>query len=156
LVARHRKTTFIGVHFGNDPEDPRRVAGMLGRYPNFYVDTAARIPEIGRHPAAEMRALFVRFQDRILFGTDLGVGEDPEDLMLGSTGGAPPSDSDVRRFFAATWRYFETEDRQFPHPTPIQGRWSIDGIGLPPGVLEKVYWRNASRLLGIAAPGERP
>ena len=22
LVARHKKTTFIGVHFGNDPEDP--------------------------------------------------------------------------------------------------------------------------------------
>jgi predicted TIM-barrel fold metal-dependent hydrolase len=156
LVARHRKTTFIGVHFGNDPEDPRRVAAMLGRYPNFYVDTAARIPEIGRQPAAEMRALFVRFQDRILFGTDLGVGEDPEDLMLGSTGATPPSESDVRRFFAATWRYFETEDRQFPHPTPIQGRWAIDGIGLPQGVLEKVYWRNASRLLGIVPRRELP
>ena len=34
-----------------------------------------------------------------------------------------------------------------PHPTPIQGNWRIDAIGLPPEVLEKVYHRNALRLL---------
>ena len=88
----------------------------------------------------------------MLFGTDLGVGTDAEDLMLGSTGVTPPTQADVRRFFEATWRYFETTDRQFDHPTPIQGRWKIDGVGLPRPVLEKIYWRNAARLLGIALP----
>ena len=33
LVARHPKTTFIGVHFGNDPEDPDNVARMLDKLP---------------------------------------------------------------------------------------------------------------------------
>jgi predicted TIM-barrel fold metal-dependent hydrolase len=148
-IARHPRTTFISVHFGNAPEDPARVAALLERHPNLYVDTAARIPEIGRHPAEQMRRLFEAHADRILFGTDLGVGADPDALMLGSTGEAPPTAADVERFFSATWRYFETSDRGFAHPTPIQGDWTIDGIGLPDEVLRRVYAGNADRLLGL-------
>jgi predicted TIM-barrel fold metal-dependent hydrolase len=152
-VARHPNTIFIGVHFGNDPEDPARVAAMLDAHPNLYIDTAARLPEIGRrdanHDAARMRAFFLKYQDRILFGTDTGVGPADEELMLGSTGATPPGPSDVERFFESTWRWFETNDRDIPTPTPIQGRWSIDGIGLPRDVLEKVYSKNAERLLRL-------
>jgi predicted TIM-barrel fold metal-dependent hydrolase len=150
-VARHPRTTFIGVHFGNAPELPGRVAAMLEKYPNLYVDTAARVPELGRR-AAEVRALILRFPDRVLFGTDLGVGEAEADLMLGSTGLTPPTRADVDRFFTATWRFFETRDEGFEHPTPIQGRWTISGLGLPPGVLRKVYSENAERLL--SGPGD--
>ncbi len=151
-VARHPKTIFIGVHFGNDPEDPDRIAALLERHPNLYIDTAARVPEIGRHSADRMRNFFERFQDRILFGTDLGIGSEPGDLMLGSTGSEPPTAAEIERFFDSTWRYFETSDRQFDHPTPIQGRWKIDGLGLSPSVLAKIYAGNAQRLLGIKLP----
>jgi predicted TIM-barrel fold metal-dependent hydrolase len=146
-IARHPRTVFIAVHFGNAPERPELVAAMLDRHPNLYIDTAARLPEIGRHPAAAMRRLFIRYQDRILFGTDLGVGKS---LTLGSGGDQPPGAAEVERFFGSTWRYFETADRGFAHPTPIQGDWTIDGIDLPPDVLEKVYRRNAARLLRLS------
>lgn len=146
-VARHPRTIFIGVHFGNDPEDPAAVAAALDANPNLFVDTAARVPELGRHPPAAMRDVFLRHQDRILFGTDLGVGVEEHALMLGSTGATPPGPADVDRFFSATWRWFETNDHDFPHPTPIQGRWTISGLGLPPDVLKKVYAENADRLL---------
>jgi predicted TIM-barrel fold metal-dependent hydrolase len=149
LVARHPKTTFIGVHFGNAPEDPERVGRMLAKYPNLYVDTAARVPELGRRDPAAMRALFITWQDRILFGTDLGVGEAEGALMFGSTGASPPGPADEERFYASTYRWFQTRDRQIPSPTPVQGRWSIDGIGLPDEVLVKVYSGNATRLLGL-------
>ncbi len=151
-VARHPGTTFVSVHFGNAPERPDRVAALLDRYPNLYIDTAARIPEIGRHPAGRMRELFLRHQDRILFGTDLGVGPGPGDLVLGSPGPAPPTAQETDLFFTATWRYFESADRDFAHPTPIQGSWPISGVGLPPSVLDKLYRRNAARLLRIAPP----
>jgi predicted TIM-barrel fold metal-dependent hydrolase len=153
-VARHPKTTFIGVHFGNNPEDPARVAELLERHPNLVIDTAARVPEIGRvdqnHDAGRMRAFFERYQDRILFGTDTGLGLDPEAAMFGSTGATPPTKDDEERFFESTWRWFETDDRQIPSPTPIQGRWTIDGIALPQTILEKVYAKNAQRLLGLS------
>jgi predicted TIM-barrel fold metal-dependent hydrolase len=148
-VARHPRTRFIGVHFGNAPEEPARVAAMLDKYPNYFIDTAARIPEIGRRSPAEMRQFFIKYQNRILFGTDLGVGLEPRALMLGSTGEEPPRPEDVARFYDATFRYFETADRDFDHPTPIQGNWKISGINLPREVLEKIYHRNAENLLGI-------
>lgn len=148
-VARHPKTTFISVHFGNCAEDPERVARWLRKYPNLYVDTAARIPELGRHAPEKMRAFFVEFQDRILYGSDLGVSAEPEPLFLGSEGKEPAGPKDEERFFTATRRYFETTDREFDHPTPIQGKWKISGIGLPPEVLRKIYGDNARRLIKL-------
>jgi predicted TIM-barrel fold metal-dependent hydrolase len=150
-VARHPKTKFIAVHFGDDPEDPDNVARMLDRYPNFYIDTAARVPEIGRpdaaHELGKMRRFYEKYQDRILFGTDTGVGPSPDDMMFGSNGELPATRADEERFFKSTWRYFETSDKQFESPTPIQGRWKIDGVGLPDAILRKVYFENAARLL---------
>jgi predicted TIM-barrel fold metal-dependent hydrolase len=152
-VLRHPRTRFIGAHFGNAAEDPDRVEQLLVRAPNYYIDTSARVPEFGRHDPERMRRFFVRWQDRILFGTDLGLGPEAADLMLGSTGPEPPTAADVTRFWTATWRYYESNDRSFEHPTPIQGRWTIHGIGLAPEVLRKVYGANAARLLGIPWPG---
>lgn len=152
-VARHPRTRFLGAHFGNAPEEPRRVARMLERYPNLYIDTAARVPEIGRHDPQEMHDLFVRYQDRILFATDIGYGRDRLGrlhLALGSSGEEPPTEADIERFWRSTYRYFETRDLNFLNPTPIQGRWPISGIGLPRDVLEKLYHGNAERLYGIS------
>jgi predicted TIM-barrel fold metal-dependent hydrolase len=151
-VARHPKTTFIGVHFGNAPEDPARVAALLAKHPNLVVDTGARVPELGHRDRATVRDVFLRFPDRVLFGTDLGVGRGEHDLMLGSTGATPPTAADVERFFDSTWRFFETGDVGLPSPTPIQGRWTIDGLALPREVLEKLYVRNAERVLGVTLP----
>ena len=151
-IARHPKTTFISVHFGNCAEDPDRVARMLRRYPNLFIDTAARIPEMGRHSPAKMRAFFIEFQDRILYGSDLGVGPEGTPLFLGSEGDRPPTPDEQELFFSATRRYFETSDVSFDHPTPIQGNWKISGVNLPRSVLEKVYAKNAIRLLKLDLP----
>jgi predicted TIM-barrel fold metal-dependent hydrolase len=151
-IARHPKTTFVSVHFGNCAEDPDRVARMLRRYPNLFIDTAARIPEMGRHPPAKMRDFFIEFQDRILYGSDLGVGPEGTPLFLGSEGENPPTAKEQELFFSATRRYFETADTNFDHPTPIQGNWKINGINLPRAVLEKVYAKNAIRLLKLDLP----
>jgi predicted TIM-barrel fold metal-dependent hydrolase len=148
LVERHPGITFIGAHFGNDAEDPEMVSRLLDRLPNLYVDTAARVPELGRHAEAA-RAAILRHPDRVLYGTDLIWIERGErkGLILGA--GRPGGAEDVVRFFQGTFRFFETRDRAIESPTPIQGRWTIEGLGLPRQVLEQVYHRNAERLLGF-------
>ncbi len=151
-IARHPKCTFISVHFGNAAEYPTRVGALLAKYPNLYIDTAGRVPELGRHPAGEVRKLFLERSDRILFGSDLWLGREATDLVLSSRGMAPPTREDIDRFFNASWRYFETADRNFPHPTPIQGNWTISGIDLPSGVLQKLYAANAKAVLKLAGP----
>lgn len=148
VIARHPKTTFICAHFGNNPEDLEYVDAFLDKYPNAMIDTAARIGEIGRHPADEVRAFFVKHETRILFGTDLGLSD--RGLMLGSSGETPPTMADVKPFYDAHWRFFEGSEKGIPHPTPIQGDWTVDAIGLPDDVLDALYFGNAMRLFGLA------
>jgi hypothetical protein len=113
-------------------------------------DIAARVPEIGRHPPEAVRRLFIKHQDRIFFATDFQVYQK---LILGSSGDAErPTDDDAVAFFEKHWRWFETNDRDFPHMTPIQGEWTISAIGLPPEVLRKIYFDNARQLLARSLP----
>lgn len=147
VVARHPHTTFISVHFGNNAEDPFWVGTMLQKHPNLFVDLAARVPELGRHDPKKLREVFIKHQDRILFGSDLGVSP-KNHLMLGSFGEEPNKRSEAGPYFQAQYKWLETTQRDMPSPTPIQGRWKIHGLGLPAKVLEKVYKTNAERLFG--------
>jgi predicted TIM-barrel fold metal-dependent hydrolase len=127
VIARHPKTAFINTHFGNNAEDLASVADKLDKYPNMYVDIDARISELGRQPYSTRR-FFVKYQDRIMFGTD-----------------TPPRRDAYRTYY----RFLETDDEYFDCSASHhrQGFWSIYGIFLPPPVLEKVYRKNAERVL---------
>jgi predicted TIM-barrel fold metal-dependent hydrolase len=140
VFARHPKTTFIALHVGHNAENLGYVGECLDKYPNMYVETGARIGELGRQPRTA-RKFFDRYQDRILFGTDAtprGV-ETPQQLF----------GNELYRIY---YRFLETEDEYFdyaPAAIPPQGRWRIYGIGLPDPILRKVYSENAARLLGL-------
>src|SRR5437016_3597812 len=97
VIARHPETTFVCVHFANNAEDLEWVERSLDTYPNMMADLAARIPEIGRHNPENVRRLFIKQQDRILFATDFQVYER---LTLGSGGsGRLPTDDAAVGFF---------------------------------------------------------
>ena len=150
VVERHPLTTFVAVHFVSNAEDVDWVDQQLQRHPNLNADLAARIPELGRHDPERMRRLFTRHADRIFFATDFQVYDR---LILGSSGdGDRPSDDDALDFFHKEWRWLETRDRDWPHMTPIQGDWTISGIGLTENILRKVYFDNARRLLVRSLP----
>jgi len=153
-VARHPKTTFILVHMGNNAEDLGYVASLLDKYPNVLVNTAARVPEFGRHPAGEVRAFFIKYQDRIMFGSDFV--STPHGMQLGSVSKTEPTIPDGIIFFNRHWEYFETDHRQMDHPTPIQGNWKVDAIHLPPEVLRKLYHDVAWNLFFAFQSHSRP
>ena len=146
-IARHPQTIFLLIHLANHPENLAYVDKLLDTYPNVWVDTAARVPEFGRHPAAEVRAFFIEHQDRILFGSDFI--STARGMQLGSVSSKPepPTIDDAVWFFERHWAYFETEGVQIEHPTPIQGNWKVDAIHLPPEVLRKLYHDNAEWLI---------
>jgi len=128
LVTRHPDTTFIGAHVGCYAENLGWVGDLLDRCANFYVDISARIGELGRQPYTARR-FFLQYADRILFGSDMGP--EPEAYRI-------------------IYRFLETEDEYFNYntgPIPQQGRWYVHGLHLPDEVLEKVYFRNAERIL---------
>jgi predicted TIM-barrel fold metal-dependent hydrolase len=150
VIAKHRGTTFVCVHFANNPEDIDWVDQALDRNPNMMADLAARIPEVGRHPPRKVHKLFVKHQDRIVFATDFQVYDK---LILGSSGDAErPTDRDAEIFYEKEWRWLETWDKNWEHMTPIQGDWTISSIGLPAPALRKIYFDNARRLLARSLP----
>jgi predicted TIM-barrel fold metal-dependent hydrolase len=153
VIARHPGTIFLLIHLANYPENIDYVDQLLDTYANVYVDTSARVPEFGRHAADKVRALFVKHQDRVLFGSDFITGGNGN-MQLGSVepGDRDPDTADALRFFSRHWRYFETDAPQIDHPTPIQGRWKVDAIGLAPEVLEKLYITNAEELIWAEGP----
>ncbi len=150
VIERNPKTTFVCVHFANNAEELEWVDESLSKHPNMMADLAARIPQIGRHDPEKVRALFIKHQDRIVFGTDFQVYDR---LILGSSGNEPPpTDEDARVFFQKHWRWLETRDKGWAHMTPIQGDWTINSIGLPDEVLHKIYFGNARKLLARSLP----
>jgi predicted TIM-barrel fold metal-dependent hydrolase len=135
VVASHPRTTFIGAHVGCNAEDLAWVDRMLSAYPNFHVDVAARIAELGRQPRAAA-AMIRRHPGRVLFGTD----EFPPDAET----------------YAIHFRFLETADEHFPYSVaspPPQGRWAISGLDLTDGELRAVEHDNASRLFPALAAG---
>ncbi|UCC99421.1 MAG: amidohydrolase family protein [Phycisphaerales bacterium] len=126
-IARHPGTTFICAHFANNPEDLGAVGTWLDSYPNMYVDVDARISELGRQPYTA-RKFFIKYQDRIMFGTDT----------------APSRDA-----YRMYYRFLETDNEYFDCASGHhrQGFWMIYGLFLPNNVLEKVYHKNAEQLL---------
>jgi len=128
LLASNPNTTFIVAHAGSYAENLSCVSKWLDKYPNMYIDFADRIAEAGRQPYTA-RKFFIRYQDRILFGTD-----------------ATPLDIKYHHNyrFLETWdEYFDYSDKE----VPPQGRWKIYGIGLEDDVLEKIYYKNSERII---------
>ena len=128
VIRKHPQTTFIGAHMGGNPEDLTQVGQWLEAFPNLFVEFSSRIAELGRQPFSA-RKFFLKYQDRILFGTD---GPWPEERL------------------SYYWRFLETQDEYFRYsekrPQP-QGLWRIYGLNLPEPVLKKIYSNNALNLL---------
>lgn len=140
VIEKHPKTKFVGYHIANHPENLGEVSGLLDRYPNLYVETGARLGELGRQPYSA-RKFFLKYADRIMFGTDATPN-----------GEAYPQQDLKPAMYRCYFRFFETMDEYFdysPAATPPQGRWMIYGIGLPDDVLKKVYHNNAAKLYGL-------
>jgi predicted TIM-barrel fold metal-dependent hydrolase len=99
------------------------------------VETGARQAELGRQPR-RAREFFLRYQDRVLFGTD----QSPEEAM-----------------YRSWFRFLETADEHFDYwRAPNQGRWKISGLDLPKDVLEKFYATNAERVIPASGGGGGP
>jgi predicted TIM-barrel fold metal-dependent hydrolase len=138
LLARHPDTIFIGAHMGMNEDDLAYAARLLDKYPNYYLDMSSTVHALGRQPYTARR-FFLQYQDRILFGTDGGFG-----LVAQGKGWTG------ERMFRSYLEFVETDNEYIEYPLmdiTHQGNWRVHGLKLPPEVLEKIYVRNAERLI---------
>jgi predicted TIM-barrel fold metal-dependent hydrolase len=118
----------VGAHLGSMEVDVDQIAQRFDKYPNFAVDTAARVNYLMLQPPEKVRAFLIKYQDRVVYGTD--------NVLF------PPDNSEVvlkewAARYERDWRYFSGEaDVKFEEGT-------TKGLHLPAPVLRKLYHDNA-------------
>jgi predicted TIM-barrel fold metal-dependent hydrolase len=143
ILAKHPDLVVIGAHIGSLEWDVDEVARRLDKYPNFHVEVSARTRDLTRQPAAKVRAFFVKYQDRILYGVD-------RSWMPHRTPEVTPTDAQRQAFadnleaqYRRDWDYYAGSGTI----TYVDER--VEALGLPVDVLEKFYWKNAGRIIGV-------
>jgi len=125
-VKKHSGTTFIACHLANQNTDLQKLGDLLDKYPNLYADISARYSENAPVPRYT-RAFFEKYQDRLLYGTDMGF---------------------EKSMYETTFRILESNDEHFYNIELFGYHWPLYGFGLPDAVLSKLYSENAKKFLG--------
>ncbi|HZQ24286.1 MAG TPA: amidohydrolase family protein [Terriglobales bacterium] len=128
VIEANPKLRVVGVHLGSMEKSLDQIAERLDKYPNFAIDTAARMEYLMLTPREQVRNFLIKYQDRVLYGTDLD--------FLAS---AQPSDTlkDWNSTYARDWKYLATDEVQQLNGKPIKG------LAMPQSVLHKLFHDNA-------------
>jgi predicted TIM-barrel fold metal-dependent hydrolase len=132
LVAQNPKLRVVGAHLGSMEADVNEIAKRFDRYPNFAVDTAARVPYFMLQPRDKVRAFLIKYQDRILYATDLVVM--PKDDTAKAL-------AQCNETYERDWKFFATDQT-----VEYKGH-SYQGLALPGPVLKRIFHDNAVRWL---------
>lgn len=136
VLAQHPNLRFIGAHLASLEYDVDVLAATLDRYPNLAVDTSARLFDLVVQDSAKVRAFITKYQERILFGTDVVMRTPPSAMAPQERAQAIAS---LRSVYTTHFAYFESTGS-----VTVRDR-EVQGLGLPPSVLEKLYRTNAEQ-----------
>jgi predicted TIM-barrel fold metal-dependent hydrolase len=138
ILLRHPNLKIIFAHFYFLSLNLERAASFLGAHPAVCFDLAPHIDmyrDFSRTPGAA-RAFFLRFQDRIIYGTDTDTR-----AILRS-----PDGFRFMQSIPLLIRSFLERDGEFVMPDGTR----YHGLDLPRDVLEKIYAANFERIFGAA------
>jgi len=143
ILEKHPNLVVLGAHLGSMEHDLDAIAERLERHPNFHIEVSARTRNLTRHPPEKVRALFLRFPDRILYGLDASwkpyLRGGTTDILRQAHVGR------LRERYLADYRYYAGSGEM-----EYNGR-TVQALNLPPEVLKKFYHGNAQRLFGLPA-----
>lgn len=124
-LKRHPNTTIIACHFANCSYDLSILERLFDNYPKFYADISARYAETAPIPRY-MRTFYTKYQDRLLYGTDMGYDKD---------------------MYKITFHILESMDEHFYETDQFGYHWSMNGFGLNDTILRKIYRENALKII---------
>ncbi len=132
MLKKHPNVRYVGCHLASIEWNIKKLSQFLDTFPNAAVDLAARVDDIQYLDRKELRNFFIRYQDRILYGTDLEINEsrNPADYA-----------KRMHKTWTDDWKYFSSDSlvNISGSDPPIQTR----GLRLPESVLGKIYRGNA-------------
>ena len=122
IVRENPQTTLIACHLANCEYKLEILGDLFQKYKNLYADFSARYAETATIPRY-MYQFFEKYQDRLVYGTDMGIGSD---------------------VYAKTFRILESRDEHFYEVERFGYHWPLYGFGLSDAVLKKMTARNQS------------
>jgi predicted TIM-barrel fold metal-dependent hydrolase len=130
VLANNPELRMVGVHLGSMERNLDNIASHLDRYPNLAIDTAARMEYLMLMPPEKVRAFLTKYQNRVLYGTDLELLPD-----------ANLSDAlaDWQSTYTRDWKFLATGEI-----LNVKGK-QMRGLNLPQSVLRKIFRDNALR-----------
>jgi uncharacterized protein len=134
-IGQNPHTIFIACHLANCSHDLEILAKMLDNNKNLYADITSRLKEIATVPNYA-KAFIEKYQDRLLFGSDLGY--DPKTTMDFAT-----------KLYQATFRILESADEHIYEHDLFKYHWPLYGLQLSDTILRKLYRENALKLMNL-------
>ena len=124
IFRKHPNTKFIAAHLGWFGNDLERLGKLLDEMPNVYTEIGAVLAELGRQPITA-RTWLIDYQDRVLMGKDTYKKEE----------------------YYTYFRVLETSDEYFDYYRKRHAHWKMYGLSLPDSVLQKIYYKNALKVI---------
>ncbi|GAA0879654.1 hypothetical protein GCM10009119_26230 [Algoriphagus jejuensis] len=139
LLAKFPDLRFVGAHLGSLEWNVDELAMRLDRFPNMAVDMAARIGHLqfqSQQDRDRIRDFIIRYQDRLIYGTDLEISGEPDPEKVKSNAIAT---------WQRDWKYLVSEE--WMEAGDVNGKFQ--GLKLPKKVVDKIYYHNAVKWFQI-------
>jgi hypothetical protein len=153
MLEKYPDRIHLGAHMGGSLEILDLLAKRLEKYPHYILDMSATkwmVRAAAEQSPQDVRDFFIQFQDRILFGSDLVVGDKYDWDHYASRywalqhvwetnyqGESPIEDPDGGQGFNPKTGTF--------YAAQADGKPKLAGVNLPDEVLQKIYRKNAER-----------
>jgi predicted TIM-barrel fold metal-dependent hydrolase len=128
MLEENPNLRVVGAHLGSLETNLEEIGRRFDRYPNFAVDVAARTVYLTMQPREKARQFLIKYQDRILYGTD---------LSLFARQNTENAEKTWAKQYAMDWAFFSSDAM-----LEYRGR-KVQGLALPRPVLRKLYHDNA-------------
>lgn len=133
MLTKHPNLKFIGCHLGSEEWSVDELAKTLDRFPNMAVDLAARICHLQYQSAKnkdKIRDFLIKYQDRILYGTDIDYSGYRSDSSFYAN---------IHASRLKDWNYFTGSGKMESGDVNA----SFTGLHLPKQVVDKIFYLNA-------------
>ena len=132
VLKRHPDLKVVGVHLGSLEHDLKELGKRLDAYPNFAIDTAARMKDLVRYDRETLHSFLIKYQDRVIYGTDMAIkpnhnGKNKRDQLW--------------QRWQRDWKLL-AGNQEFEIDSS-DGPITYRGLNLPSEVLQKIYRENA-------------
>ena len=144
MLEKNEGLVFVASHLASLEWSVAEIGDFLDRFPNSYVDLAARMGDIqyqSRLNRKKVRQFFIHYQDHILYGSDLVHSSETDPTTF---------KNEAHDNWLSDWKYFNTDsiltNSDFPG--------SFQGLALPKQVVEKIYRINTKKIFEKAWKSE--